>query len=322
MKDSILKFAEQFQFKPEIQNEEKVKCKKEHYILGGMGGSGLCAGLFHVFRPGIDLHVHQDYGLPPFDNEFMSRSLFIASSYSGNTEETLDFAEAAFLKGYSVAIITTGGKLLEFAKKNNLPYVLIPDTGIQPRMALGFSTLAIASLVEPQMVPEIQSSLEGVDLEPLIKQAKEITQKIYKKIPIIYSSSLNRNLAYVWKISMNETGKIPAFQNVIPELNHNEIQSFDYNQIENKKYGKFVFIILHDSEDHPQNELRMRTVEELYQERGFDVISVYLEGDTVIEKVFKSIILSNWIAFYVSELNSSDPEGVPLIEEFKKRIKK
>ncbi len=321
MKESILKFTDQFEFLPEIQNLENLKPEYKNYILGGMGGSSLCGNLFHIFRPGINLHIHRDYGLPPFDDEMMSGSLFIASSYSGNTEETLDFAEAAFLKGYSVAVITTGGKLLEFARKNNLPHIVIPDTGIQPRMALGYSALSIAAFVNPEMIPEFQTLIESIDPESIEEQGIELAKQMSGKIPVIYSSALNQPLAYVWKITMNETGKIPSFQNIFPELNHNEMQGYDSQSSKNELPLNFSFIILHDSEDHPQNELRMRTTEDLYQKKGFDVVSLYLEGDSPIEKVFRSIILSNWIAVNIAESNNLNPEAVPMIEEFKKIIK-
>jgi glucose/mannose-6-phosphate isomerase len=321
MKESILKFTEQFEFLPEIQNLENLRPDYQNHILGGMGGSSLCGNLFHIFRPGINLYIHRDYGLPPFDDEMMSSSLFIASSYSGNTEETLDFAEASFLKGYSVAVITTGGKLLEFAKKNKLPYILVPDTGIQPRMALGYFALAISAFVNPEMIPEFQSLIESIDVESIEGQGIEIAKQLDGKIPVIYSSSLNQPLGYVWKVIMNETGKTPAFQNYFPELNHNEIQSYDNQNMNEKMPMDFAFIILHDSEDHPQNELRMRVTEDLYQKNGFDVISLYLEGDSPAEKIFRSIILSNWIALKIAESNNNNPETVPMIEEFKKLVK-
>lgn len=321
MKESILKYMEQFRFLPEIENSQNLKPNYKGFILGGVGGSSLCADLFHIFRPGINLHVHRDYGLPAFGDEMMSGSLFIASSYSGNSEEVLDFSEAAFLKGYSVAVITSGGKLLEFAKKHNLPYILIPNTSIQPRMALGYSALSISAFVNPEMIPEFQYLLESIDPESIEEQGTEIAKQLDGKIPVIYSSLLNKPLGYVWKITLNETGKIPAFQNIFPELNHNEMQGYDLHVSEGRLPRNFSFIILHDSEDHPQNELRMRTTEELYQKRGFDVISLYLEGDSPIEKVFRSIILSNWIAIKIAESNNVNPEEVPMIEEFKKIIK-
>ena len=115
MEEAILNFHKQFNFKPEIINKEKIDSPK-NFILSGMGGSHLASGLLKTFKPGINLYVHKNYGLPPFEDDFLKDSLLIASSYSGNTEETIDFLEEGYSRGYHMAVITTGGKLLDFAK--------------------------------------------------------------------------------------------------------------------------------------------------------------------------------------------------------------
>lgn len=318
MEDSLLKFNEQFNFQPEIVNSQKLKGNYKNFILAGMGGSHLAAGLFHIFRPGINLYIHKDYGLPPYEGSFMQESLLIASSYSGNTEEVVDFAAEAYAKGYDLAIITTGGKLLDFAKENELPYIVLPQTGIQPRTALGFSSLALASLVEPDLIPELQSLADVLGDESIREQAKELSEGLTSKIPIIYSSAQNKALSYIWKITMNETAKIESYFNIFPELNHNEMQSFekDSQNIDVSRH----FIIIHDSNDEPRIELRMKTTENLYQEQGHTVSSIFLEGESTTEKVFRSVLLANWTAFYIASSRGAEAEQVPLIEEFKKRI--
>ncbi len=320
MEDSILKFAEQFEFQPEIQNSEKLKNNYKNFITAGMGGSHLAAGLFHIFRPGINLHIHSDYGLPPYEGEFMTESLLIANSYSGNTEETFDFAEEAYSKGYDLAIITTGGKLLEFAKKNQLPYILMPSVGLQPRTALGFMSIALASLVSPDLVPELQNLRDILDSELIREQGLEIAETLKNNVPVIYSSNQNQPLAYIWKIILNETGKIPAYFNIFPELNHNEMQSFEGIESNKKISENFHFIILHDSEDVPKIELRMKITEDLYQEMGYSVTSLFLEGDSELEKVFKSVLLANWVALGLANIYGTNPQEVLLIEKFKKRL--
>jgi glucose/mannose-6-phosphate isomerase len=201
-----------------------------------------------------------------------------------------------------------------------LPYIVIPNTGIQPRSALGFSALSIAAFVEPSMIPELQNLQSSLDPESLREQGKEIANALQGKVPVIYSSNPNRALGYIWKITMNETGKVPGFQNLFPELNHNEMQGYDFNEKTAELSSNFSFFILHDSEDHPRIELRMKTVTDLYQEKGFDVTTLYLEGENILEKVFNSVILANWIAVNLARNNGAEPEKVALIEEFKKRI--
>ncbi len=317
MREQILRYQEQFEFEPKIENADKLKGNYQNFILAGMGGSHLSAGLIQIFRPGINLSIHSDYGLPNFEDEIFNKSLLIASSYSGNTEEVLDFFESAYSKGYDVAVVTSGGKLLELAKEREIPYIEMPNIGIQPRLALGFSSLAVASFVDNGLAEELKSLASGLDPETMVEQADQLANQIGNKIPVIYTSNLNLNLGYIWKITLNETAKIPASSNVFPELNHNEMQAFD---IHNDSGNDFMFFIIHDSEDHPKIELRMRTVEDLLEERGYKVLSLSLEGENIAEKIFNSLVLIHLIAVKIAENNGADPESVPLIEEFKKRV--
>jgi len=137
MEESILAFPDQFSYEPEIINGEALP-KFRHCIVNGMGGSHLHAGLLKAYDPSIDMTVHSNYGLPreahhpPANASASDDTLFIANSHSGNTEEVLDFAHQAHENGYHIACIATGGKLIEYAQENNLPYIQMPDTGIQP----------------------------------------------------------------------------------------------------------------------------------------------------------------------------------------------
>jgi len=321
MKESILNFAKQFSYQPEVINSNKVSENYENFILAGMGGSHLAAGILHAHNPGINLYIHRDYGIPAYDEEFNKKSLFIASSYSGNTEEVLDFADEAYSKGYDLLIISTGGKLINFAKENNLSYIQVPDTGIQPRLALGYSTIALASIVSPELVSELQSLETKLKPESLRMDGKEMANVLEGKTPIIFTSTKNRSIAYNWKIKMNETGKVPSFYNVFPELNHNEMQGYDSIE-ENKKLSEnFHFIFIIGSDEHPRIMKRMEVMETQLQDKGFSVNNLFLNGESRFEKIFNSLLLADWTALGLSEIYKTEPEQVPLIEDFKKRIK-
>lgn len=321
MKESILEFAKQFNYQPEIINSEVLNSDYENFILGGMGGSHLSAGILRSNTPGLNLYIHRDYGIPEYDDEFNKKSLFIASSYSGNTEEVIDFADEAYSKGYSLIIISTGGKLIDFAKENNLPYIQIPDTGIQPRLALGFSTNAIASVVCPELVTELNSLKDKINPQSFEKDGKEMSKNLENKIPIIFTSTKNRAIAYNWKIKFNETGKVPAYYNVFPELNHNEMQGYDFIEQNKKLSENSYFIFISDSEDHPRIIKRMEVLEAQLQEKGFPVNKILLNGESRLEKIFNSLLFADWTALGLSEIYGTEPEQVPLIEDFKKRIK-
>ncbi|MCI5108444.1 MAG: bifunctional phosphoglucose/phosphomannose isomerase [Candidatus Pacebacteria bacterium] len=315
MEEAIKSFNEQFLFDPVIVNGEKLTNHK-NIVLAGMGGSHLAAGIIKSYKPGIDIYVHRAYDLPPYDDEFLKDSLLIASSYSGNTEEVISFLDEGLAKGYQMAVISTGGALIEKAKEFNLPHIEIPDTGIQPRSALGYSTIALAKFIKDD---EILRELKNIKLDPeeFRSSGEELARGLENKIPIIYSSTDNLGIAYNWKIKMNETGKIPAFYNIFPEMNHNEIVGFDNVELSKN----FKFIILKDRDDHKMVQKRMEVFEKIFEEKGLEVIKLELEGENTFEKIFKSLLLADWTALSVAKIYGSDPEKVPTIEKFKSLIK-
>ena len=321
MEEAIKNFHTQFGYRPEIKNSEKLTTY-DHYILDGMGGSHLAGDLLKIYQPGIELYIHKDYGLPPFDEAFLHESLLIASSYSGNTEETLDFLEEGYSRGFKMAVISTGGKLIDFAIKNQLPYIQLPEVGIQPRSALGYSILAIVKMLgREDIVAQLYELETLLDPSSFRKQGEDLATSLAGKIPVIYSSAHNLGIAYNWKIKLNETGKIPAFYNILPELNHNEMNSFHPTEKTAPLLDRFHFIFLHDPEDDQRIEKRMNVAESLYEQDGLGVTHLISQGQTTFEKIFNSLILADWVAYTIAVQNGVDPEGVPVIEDFKAKLK-
>jgi glucose/mannose-6-phosphate isomerase len=317
MENSINNFSKQFAFEPKIINAEKFNNTKKSFVLGGMGGSHLAGGIFKIINPEINLSIYRDYGLPKQDDIVQAETLYIASSHSGNTEEILDFADEAYSKGLDLIIITTGGKLLDFADENKIPAIILPNDGIQPRTALGYSLLALYKIILPEQVVDLQKLQYIIDPQKNIEQAKELAKNLHNKIPVIYTSAQNRAVAYNWKIKFNETGKIPAFYNSFPELNHNEMQGYDFISENFSLSEKIHFIFIHDSSDNERVEKRLKITEQLYQEKGLPVTSLFLEGDLKIEQIFNSLLLADWTALELAKKYGTEPEKVPLIEKFK-----
>lgn len=282
MEEAIREFHTQFLFGPVIVNGARLK-RPRGCVVGGMGGSHLAAGLLAGLKPDINTTIHRDYGLPVLPDP--KERLYIASSYSGNTEETLDFAKEAHAKGYTVATISVGGELREFAKKNGLPHIILPDTKIQPRSALGFSIVALAALLgDEPLLAELKSLAVNLKPDELEGRGETLAGALRGKVPVIYASTKNQAVAYNWKIKMNETGKIPAFYNVFPELNHNEMTGFDLIGSTEGLSRRFHFIFLTDSADHPQNQKRMKVTRKLYENRGLPVTEVPFQGKSRLEK--------------------------------------
>jgi len=321
MEKAILNFPKQFEFKPEVVNAEKLQ-SVNGLVVGGMGGSHLGADILSLLSPGLVRRIHSDYWSEELAGDQFKDCLFVASSYSGTTEETIDFAEQALALGRQVAVIAVGGMLVEFAEQKKLPYIKIPHTGIQPRSALGFSIMALAKIAgREDILAELSKLAETLDSPAQKEAGAELARKFFGRVPVVYSSRRNQPIAYNWKIKMNETGKMPAFYNVLPELNHNEMTGFDLNE-KSQELGKyFHFIFLSDEADHPMIKKRMEVCKKLYQARGLSVEVVHLSGKTNFEKVFNSLLLADWTALASAGLYGAEAEQVPMVEEFKKLIK-
>ncbi len=320
--EAIKNLNKQFEYEPKVENQDRLK-KYEKFAVVGMGGSHLAADIIGAVDPHLDLIIHQDYGLPPVLGGESSDRLIILSSYSGNTEEVVDAYKEAREKDLPLAAIAIGGKLMDMAKEDGAPYVQIPGTGIQPRSAMGYMFRALLKLMgREDDLKESGKLANGFSPSDYEYQGQGLAQKLGNHVPIIYSSTRNESIAKNWRVRFHETGKIPAYYNVFPELNHNEMNSFDVVDAIRPLSERFYFIFLNDSEDHPRIQKRMEVTERLYRDRGFPVEIVRIQGKTRLEKIFSSISLADWAAYYTAKRYGTDPEKVPMVEELKGLIQK
>ncbi len=326
--EAIKNFSKQFEYEPEVINFAKLN-KFERFVFVGMGGSALAPDLLRVSNPELDILIHRDYGLPDLPGKTLQNSLIILNSYSGNTEEVLDAFKLALSKNLSVVAISTGGKLLEMADQNSVPYVKIPNWSLEPRMALGLNFKALLRVLEQGDALTMVSKIQFLEQEEM---GKELAEKLRGFVPVIYSSRKNGPLAYAWKVKINETSKKPAFSNVFPELNHNEMAGFHPNNISKissyddcSAYARllsqnFHFIFLKDSTDDPRILKRMEVTVRLFQEQKLNVETIELSGENVVTKIFSSLQLADWVSYYIAKEYSVDPTDIRTIEEFKKEM--
>jgi glucose/mannose-6-phosphate isomerase len=320
MYEIIKNFSRQFEYQPQIEGSLSLEGVK-NFIAVGMGGSHLAADILNSYDQSSNILVHKNYGLPNFPDEILKESLIILNSYSGDTEEVIDSFNLALEKKLKMASITYNGKLLELSKEHNIPFIKLPEPKIQPRLALGFHTKALLKILNKEKeLREISELVYFLKPEEFEEQGRELSQKIKNKIPIIYASEKNQAIAYIWKIKFNETSKIPAFYNVFPELNHNEMTGFDVKEATKNLSQNFIFLILFDEEDHPKIQRRMTILKNLYEERNLKVEILKLEGQNRFHKIFSSLVLADWTSFYLAKEYQVKPEEVPMVEEFKKMI--
>lgn len=318
IKEDIKTFNDQFAWHPRLENSKQIKHKGQ-VILLGMGGSHLAGGLVNNYFGHRIVHIHHNYGLPAWPDKELKKSLVIASSYSGNTEEVIDGLERARQKKCKIVVMASGGKLIRLAKKYRLPFIALPSLGMQPRMALGYSTKALLRILgKDDAMHELTNLHKKIKPGQLEARGKKLAQELQGFVPIIYSSQRNISIAYNWKIKMNETGKIPAFYNVLPELNHNEMTGFDGHRQLQKH---FFFIFLKDSEDQPRIQKRMTVLGKLLEKRRLPIVNLSLSGLDAWQKIFTSLIIADWTAYHTALLYGTEPEAVPMVEDFKRMIR-
>lgn len=328
MYDAIRDFPEQWRhgralaqaFDPGFALKEK-----DHLVIAGMGGSAIGGDLLRTLvadtarRPVI---VVRNYQLPGFVTE---RSVVIASSYSGNTEETLTAFEAAQARGAAVVCVASGGELLRRARAEGLPYLQIPG-GLQPRAALGYSFTALLTIAEHmELVPpdeaawkETQELLEQqseVFSDPSGNDALELAEALQYRLPFIYSSvGLMEAVNLRWRCQIQENAKRLASGNVYPELNHNEIMGWEYPGPLQEMIG---VIVLRDREDLPRIQRRIEVTRELIADRAGYWAEVQSQGESRLARMMSLVNLGDWVSLYLAVLLGVDPTPVPLIGQLK-----
>lgn len=321
MKQIILDFPQQFSQGLQLARQIKVEGKFENVVVSGMGGSAWPAEILATWLE-LPIRVNRNYQLSATEKD-----LAIFSSYSGNTEETLAAYQIALRKKLVMAAISSGGQLKELCRQNRTPLVEIP-TGLVPRMATGYiftalySILANSGLINDKSseILKMAKNLKPADQEKL---GQDLAKKLRGKIPIIYVSDKLKALGYIWKIKFNENSKSPAFTHCFPELNHNELEGMAHEK-ECPFHDRPIFhcLILKDPSDQPQIKKRMDLTAEILNKSGLPAEIIDLTGQTLLEKIFSSILLVDWTSFYLAQEYQTDPLATETIKEFKKKMKK
>lgn len=304
--------------------------RPENIVFSGMGGSALAAQLALTW-PGftVPFIISRNYSIPAFTS---NKTLFIASSYSGNTEETLEaLAHAETAKAY-IVIVASGGTLVDIAMQKNYPLLLLPQV-TQPRYAALYSFKALITIL--QKVNLIDKKTVDQEISVAVEQLKSVTAKwrpdvatndnyakqlaleIIGKSVVIYGGPLTFPAAYKWKISFNENAKNIAWANQYPEFNHNEFLGWTSHPLDKP----YAVIDLRSSYEHPQVQKRFELSARLLSGRRPAPLTVQAVGKTLLEQLLWLVALGDFVSLYVALLNGLNPTPVDLIEKFKKELK-
>lgn len=309
-------------------------------LVLGMGGSAIGGDLFRSYissfdeRAGVDVAVSRGYRPPPVDGS----TLVVVSSYSGNTEETIEAYERTRERAGAVLAVTTGGRIGAMAGEYGHP-AINPPGGLQPRAALayGFFPLAWALAVTSGLFgPLVREETErGIDETIALlgtlgaeyasgpgasNEAYGLAEAIRGHIPVIYSSSeLLDSVNLRWRGQIQENAKHLAFGNLLPEMNHNEINGW-LNPPELAR--RMAPIFLHDSGDHERVARRLEITRRIVGEHSGPTSAVSSKGASAMARMFSLVHLADWTSYYLAVLNGDDPMPVPVIEDLKVELAK
>jgi glucose/mannose-6-phosphate isomerase len=296
-----------------------------------MGGSGVSGDVVRsVVEPRLPIPFRVEKGYGPLPSWVGRTTLVVAVSYSGNTEETLSAATDALERGARLVTIATGGDLAEMAEDHNLSHVAVPP-GLQPRSALGYLTLPVLAVLDRmELIPPLQEDVEeaadvldGIAARCHRKNAvsdnpaKSLAGRLVGMVPLVYGGhGLGATAAYRFKCDLNEYAKVPAFWNELPELNHNEIESWQASDMTNN----FALVMLRDHHEHPSISRRFDITKELIGNRADDAIEVTSEGQSALARLLSLLLVTQLSAIYLALARGLDPGPVDVLERLKQKL--
>jgi glucose/mannose-6-phosphate isomerase len=329
--DDTLGIAErqcrQLDYTPDIAPELRV----EHIskvVYAGMGGSALAPSLVGTWPTvNVPFEIVRGYDIPSYVD---GSTLFIAASYSGNTEETLEALAQAENKGAQIAVIAGGGKLTDIAREKGYTLGVLPKAE-QPRYAVFYNfrilltLLRQAGLIGQEALDELAAARPF--LEESVKQwvatvptdknpAKKLALECIGKSVVVYSGPKLMPVAYKWKISFNENAKQVAWWNFYPEFNHNEFIGWS-KQPTDKPY---TIIDLRSNLEHERVQKRFEVSERLLSGMRPAPHIVEAQGGTILDQLLWTIAFGDFVTLYVGLLNGLNPAPVELVEKLKKEL--
>lgn len=296
-------------------------------IVTGLGGSAISGDLLKNFLKDeltVPVQINRNYFLPSFSDE---KTLLIASSYSGNTEETISSFNDGLKRKCKIICLSTGGKLEKLAADNSIPFIRL-QKGFQPRYALGLSFFSLLKVFEKlQLIPsqeKIISKIISLWKEKASAYSAEgnialtTAQQLIGFVPIIYSASDYTNaVGYRFKSQLNENSKLHAFHHEFPEMNHNEIIGWESHQ-QKQLHTKVIYLL--DETYHPQIKKRFQIVSEFIKKSDVEIISMESNENDFKVRIMDLIFLVDWISFYLGVIRGFDPSEIEYINLLKDRL--
>ncbi|MEZ4807413.1 MAG: bifunctional phosphoglucose/phosphomannose isomerase [Flavobacteriales bacterium] len=290
-------------------------------VVTGLGGSGIggriAAQLMHHVAS-CPIEVYNNYYLPGYVGD---RSLVIACSYSGNTEETIAAMDQALANGARVCVITSGGSMLETAKARGLDHIVIPG-GNPPRTMLAYSlvqqffVLRHYGIIGDGFEQDVLQAAAFLEEEKanIQKAAMDLTEKLVGKRLVIYSEANTEAVSIRFRQQVNENSKELCWHHAIPEMNHNELVGWAGGD------GNLAVVIFRHKEDHERTQMRMEINKGIFEKHTSHIHEVWSKGASAIGRQLHLINLGDWVSLYWANKKGVDPSEIAVINMLKGKL--
>jgi glucose/mannose-6-phosphate isomerase len=298
-------------------------------VVSGMGGSAIGADLLAAYVANtcpVPVTVHRDYGLPAFARG--KETLLIASSHSGNTEETLDSFAHAVEAGCTLMALCTGGTLAEKAAATGIPLWRFSHAG-QPRAAVGFSFgLLLAVFSRLGLIPDQAEAVAGAvaamkeqqkalqaEIPAATNPAKRYAGQLVGRWVTVFGSGALSPVARRWKGQINELAKASANFEFLPEADHNTLAGV-INPAELLS-GRTLTLFLTAPSDYPRNALRSNITRQTFMLEGLNTDFYMAKGDTLLAHMWTTLHFGDYMAYYLAIAYRADPTPIDALTTLK-----
>ena len=326
MRRLVKEFTSQLTEALEIGKNTDLKAPKNtinNIVITGLGGSGIggkIATQLVADQLKVPAVINNDYSLPKFVNE---NTLVIVSSFSGNTEETLEALQSAQKANAEIACITAGGKLAQIANDNNYNLLVLP-TAFSPRAMLTYSVIQQLFLfhhygfINNEFIDDTRETVKLLDneVDDIMAVAKQTANALFEKTTVAYSEASMEGVITRFRQQINENSKSLAWEHVFPEMNHNELVGWAGGKDE------YAVLIFRSSFEHSRSSVRINISKDIFRKYTSTVLEFNAKGDTLLAQSFYHILLGDWISVYLAELNKVDDVEVKVIDFLKAELAK
>lgn len=291
-------------------------------LISGLGGSGIGGTLAAELvekEATVPILVNKKYHIGKYVNE---HTLFIASSYSGNTEETIEALNMAISRGAKIVCVSSGGAVIDIAKQHGLDLIILPG-GMPPRACLGYSLTQLfyilngAGIIANSFKNSLHAFVDNItkNKATIQQEAMEVAKFLHGKLPVLYTLSYE-GVAVRFRQQINENSKELCWHQVVPEMNHNELVGW------RTKDERLAVIIFRNESDYIRNKKRMEVCESVIREYTPNIRYIDSKGSSDLECALYHIHLTDWASCYLAELKNIDPTEVNVITRLKGELSK